>query len=201
MTREHSGTGLGLSIVKELCKLLGGEITARKRAGQREHVHVRLPWTRADQPKLDATLNSPLEELTRPRPRRFRPRDRRLYLRAPRRRRTERRLLVPAACGQQVVRATPPISEWLGGVLRPSAAIRKLHSHTAAAIDRRSLHLATERTALHGGHSHRSRVVHRRGVQRQSRPGGWAFILRIRPRRKNSRLPAAKSSPPTTAWS
>ena len=39
MTREYSGSGLGLSIVKELCRLLGGEVSLAERVGQGEHVH------------------------------------------------------------------------------------------------------------------------------------------------------------------
>ncbi|MCA9040742.1 MAG: HAMP domain-containing protein [Planctomycetaceae bacterium] len=43
MTREFSGTGLGLSIVKELTKLLGGEIFLESEFGKGSRFYVQLP--------------------------------------------------------------------------------------------------------------------------------------------------------------
>lgn len=63
LTREYSGTGLGLSIVKELCKLLGGDISLHSELGKGSVFTVRLP-RQLPQP-ADGAMEDPLAEAAR----------------------------------------------------------------------------------------------------------------------------------------
>ncbi len=61
LTREFAGTGLGLSIVKELAKLLGGEVGFDSELGRGSTFWVDLPWRLSDETMQAASeLSQPM---------------------------------------------------------------------------------------------------------------------------------------------
>ena len=66
LTREYAGTGLGLSIVKELAKLLGGEVDFESELGRGSSFWVTLPWRLSEGRISELTSVSPVANLPSP---------------------------------------------------------------------------------------------------------------------------------------
>ena len=62
MTREHSGNGLGLSIVREICKMLEGEIRVTSQLGVGSTFTVLLPWVLESKTRIGSDISADIQQ-------------------------------------------------------------------------------------------------------------------------------------------
>ena len=65
MKREHTGSGLGLSIVKEICKMLEGEIFVESRLGIGSTFTVRLPWSLESKAQAESEMLADIQQFAK----------------------------------------------------------------------------------------------------------------------------------------
>ena len=62
ITREHSGSGLGLSIVREICKMLEGEIRVTSQLGVGSTFTVLLPWVLESKNRIGSDISADIQQ-------------------------------------------------------------------------------------------------------------------------------------------
>ncbi|MDR1484626.1 MAG: HAMP domain-containing histidine kinase [Planctomycetaceae bacterium] len=72
LKREHSGSGLGLSIVREICKILEGEIIVESQLGIGSVFTVKLPWDLESKAKPESEMIEEIRQFAQNRMEKFR---------------------------------------------------------------------------------------------------------------------------------